>query len=83
MHPEDDTPKQRAGVANFGKRGEVENNSIGSGSSDQGMEADDQSREDDILAMEDEQLNEKDENRPSHRPPPTHGLVEEGPGRDS
>lgn len=84
MHPEEEEPKEKAGVANFGKHGEEENNSIGSGSSDQGIDAENDSQEDDIIAMEEHMLRETDENRStSHRPPPTHGLVEEGPGPDS
>lgn len=84
MLPEEEKPAPRAGVANFGKHGDDENNSIGSGSGDQGIDAERESEEDDIIAMEERELIE-DEPKESgtHHPPPTHGLVEEGPGPDS
>ena len=79
-------PKGGAGAANFGKHGEDENNSIGSGSGDQGLDAENADRDDEIKAMEEEELKEKNGSGTSnegHHPAPTHGLVEEGPGPDS
>lgn len=84
MHPADESSKPHAGADNFGKHGEDENNSIGSGSSDQGIDAENESREDEIIAMEEHNLQlRQDEKSTSHRPPPTHGLVEERPGPHS
>lgn len=81
-------PKDGGGRENFGKRGEAENTSIGTGSSDQGLEPGTELAEDDIRAMEEETLESKHEDLfgkggEGTRPAPTHGLVEEGPGPDA
>lgn len=83
-----EVPANGAGKANFGKHGEDENNSIGSGGSDQGIDPGADLSEDEIKAMEEESLRSKKEDLfgkggEGTRPAPTHGLVEEGPGPDA
>ena len=81
-------PAGGEGRKNFGKRGENENTSIGTGSSDQGIEPGTELAEDEIKAMEEETLESKKDDLfgkagEGTRPAPTHGLVEEGPGPDA
>ncbi len=61
----------------------INENSIGDGSSDQGFEPGEELRDDELRKKELVKETILDKENEHHQSPPTHGLVEEGPGPDA